>query len=321
MFDIAVSELTSSRWDLQQEIAHVAAHGFEAISLWRAKVSDLGAAAAARVMRAAGVRVSSLQWAGGFTGGDGRSFTESVDDAIEAIGTAATLSAPVLVLHSGCRGGHTRTHAARLLGEALETLTPIAARAGVTLALKPVHSAAAGCSFLTGIGEALDLVRRFDEPALRLALDLWHFGDDAELAALMPGLAEAVAVVQVADRCGSPAAEVDRLPAGHGTLPLERLVFDLFGHGYAGAIEFDPVGEAVEILGYDGVWQETRLVADAWTDRHAARRHGPFPASVAGGIDRGRDGDRFSMTRGHFRAGSAAGSRRSHASTHTGSPG
>lgn len=321
MFDIAVSELTSSRWDLQQEIAHVAAHGFESISLWRAKVSDVGAAAAARVMRAAGVRVSSLQWAGGFTGGDGRSFAESVDDAIEAIGTAAILSAPVLVLQSGCRGGHTRTHAARLLGEAVETLTPIATRAGVTLALKPVHAAAAGCSFLTGLSEALDLVGRFDDRALRLALDLWHFGDDAELTALMPRLADAVAIVQVADRCGPPALEVDRLPAGHGSLPLERVVSDLLGHGYAGAIEFDPVGEAVEILGYDGVWQETRLVADAWADRQATRRHAPIPVSAAGGIDRGRDGERISIGRNHFRAGAVAGSRRSHASTHTGSPG
>jgi sugar phosphate isomerase/epimerase len=321
MFDIAVSELTSSRWDLQQEIAHVAAHGFESISLWRAKVSDVGAAAAARVMRAAGVRVSSLQWAGGFTGGDGRSFAESVDDAIEAIDTAAILSAPVLVLQSGCRGGHTRTHAARLLGEALETLTPIAARAGVTLALKPVHAAAAGCSFLTGLGEALDLVGRFDDRALRLALDLWHFGDDAQVTALMPRLAAAVAIVHVADRSGSPAVEVDRLPAGHGSLPLERLVYNLVEHGYAGAIEFDPVGEAVEILGYDGVWQETRLVADAWADRHAARREGPLPAPVVAGIDRGRDGDRPSTARGQFRAGAAVGSRRSHASTHTGSPG
>jgi len=321
MFDIAVSELTSSRWDLQQEIAHVAAHGFDAISLWRAKVSDVGAAAAARIVTAAGVRVSSLQWAGGFTGGDGRSFAESVDDAIEAIGTAASLASPVLVVHSGCRGGHTRSHAARLLAEAVETLVPIASRAGVTLALKPVNATAVGCSFLTGLGEALELVSRFNDPALRLALDLWHFGDEAELSALVPRVADVAAIVQIADRCGSPAAEVDRLPAGHGSLPLERLVSDLVEHGYAGPLEFDPVGEAVEILGYDGVWQETRLVADAWADRHASRRHGAIPASTVGGIDRGRDGDRLSMARGHFRAGSAAGSRRSHASTHTGSPG
>jgi len=309
MFDVAVSELTSPRWDLQDEVKRAAAHGFDAISLWRPKVSDVGAAAAATLVAMAGLRVSSLQWAGGFTGADGRSFAESIDDAVEAIATAATLAAPVLILHSGCRGGHTRSHAARLLVQALETLAPIAGRAGVTLALKPTHPAGAvGCSFLADLAEAVDLVDRFPAPAVRLALDLWHFGDTPELLPLVPRLAEAAAVVHVADRCGPPSTAADRMPAGHGILPLERIVGDLIALGYRGAVEFDPVGEAVEILGYDGVWQETRLVADTWSDRLALVRSGPVGA--------GRR-----PLAGHFRAAAATGSRRSHASSHTGSAG
>ena len=85
MFDVAVSALTSPRWDLQHEVERAAALGFDAISLWRPKVSDVGAASAAAMLSVAGIRVSSLQWAGGFTGGDGRSFAESLDDAIERV--------------------------------------------------------------------------------------------------------------------------------------------------------------------------------------------------------------------------------------------
>jgi len=309
MFELAVSELTSPRWDLQDEVERAAAHGFDSISLWRPKVSDVGAATAAALVAMAGIRVSSLQWAGGFTGGDGRSFAESIDDAVEAIATAATLAAPVLIVHSGCRGGHTRSHAARLLVQALDTLAPIAGRAGVTLALKPTHPAGAtGCSFLAGLSEAIELVDRFADPAVRLALDLWHFGDSAELAPLLPRLADAAAVVHVADRCGSPSVAADRLPAGHGSLPLERLVGELIALGYRGAVEFDPVGEAVEILGYEGVWQETRLVAETWSDRLAIGRSGPV------GVGR-------RLLAGHLRAAATPGSRRSHASSHTGSPG
>lgn len=309
MFDVAVSELTSPRWDLQDEVERAAAHGFDAISLWRPKVSDVGAATAAAVVATAGIRVSSLQWAGGFTGGDGRSFAESIDDALEAIATAATLAAPVLIVHSGCRGGHTRSHAARLLMQALETLAPVAGRAGVTLALQPTHPAgAAGCSFLGGLAEAVELVDRFADPAVRLALDIWHVGDSPELSPLLPRLAEATAVVHVADRCGPPSVAADRLPPGHGCLPLERLVGDLIAHGYRGAVEFDPVGEAVEILGYEGVWHETRLVAETWSDRLAIGRSGPLAAPRR-------------PLAGHFRAPAPAGSRRSHASSHTGSPG
>jgi hypothetical protein len=49
MFDVAVSELSSPRWDLQHEVARAAALGFDAISLWRPKVSDVGAATAAAI--------------------------------------------------------------------------------------------------------------------------------------------------------------------------------------------------------------------------------------------------------------------------------
>ena len=312
MFDVAVSERTSPRWDLQDELDRAAAHGFDAISLWRPKVSDVGAATAAAMVAVAGLRVSSLQSAGGFTGGDGRSFAESIDDAVEAISTAATLGAAVLVVHSGCRGGHTRSHAQRLLVQALETLAPVAARAGVTLALKPVHPAGGlGCNFLGGLSEAIDLVDRSAHPAIRLALDLWHFGDAPDLERLVPQLAEAAAIVHVADRCGPPSADSDRLPAGHGGLPLERLVGEMVAHGYRGPMEFDPVGEAVEILGYEGVWHETRLVAEAWNDRHAIGHNGPVVAT--GACRRPRVG--------HFRPAVSSGSLRSHAWSHTGSPG
>jgi sugar phosphate isomerase/epimerase len=200
----------------------------------------------------------------------------------------------------------------RLVDQALESLAPLAERAGVTLALKPVHPhVSVGCSFLSGLEDALAVIGRFDTPTVRLALDLWHFGDDPAAFTLVPTLARATAILQVADRCGPAAAGVDRLPAGHGRLAVERLVCELVERGYDGPVEFDPVGETVEILGYDAVWRETRLVADHWSDRHAIRR---------GAVPHGTEAGRLSG-RGHFRGAAGSAGRKSHASSHTGSPG
>ena len=266
MFHVAISQLTTSRWELPQEIACLADHGFDCLSLWRAKLSDLGPAASASLLTGASMRVSSLQWAGGFTGGDGRTFAESIEDAAEAIETAAAVGTPVLVVHSGCRGGHTRAHARRLLVQALKMLAPIAGAAGVTLAVKPMHAAAAsGCSFLTRPVDALELVEDTADPAIRMAVDLWQFGDDPDWLGLLPRLAAATAIVQVADRDGPPTADLERLPVGHGSLPLESLVLALIDHGYAGDFEFDPVGDTVAALGYERVLAEARQIADAWT--------------------------------------------------------
>jgi sugar phosphate isomerase/epimerase len=274
MFDIAVSQLTTPRWGLAQELVSLADHGFTAVSLWRPKFSDEGLVATGRALAAAGVRASSLQWVGGFTGSDGRTFSESVADAAEAIADAAALAAatsarpPVVVVHSGCRGGHTRSHAERLLCEALETLVPIANAEGVVLAIKPFHTGGeGGSSFLQRLGAAVALVEQFADPAVRIALDLWHFADSPEFDELLPRLADATGIVQIADRNGAASPVADRLPAGLGGLPLESRISQLCERGYLGDCEFDPVGEAVQEFGYEWAHGETRRIADLWLNR------------------------------------------------------
>jgi sugar phosphate isomerase/epimerase len=268
MLQVSISELTTFRWELADEIDRLAHHGFDALSIWRTKLSDIGPGRAATLLRKAGMRVSSLQWAGGFTGSDGRSFRDSVEDALQSIETAAALEADVLIVHAGCRGGHTRGHAHRLLADALEVLAPEALARGVTLAIKPMHPAAAdGCDFLNDLAHAVRWIGRFDHPAVRLSLDLWQFGHEAGLEASIADLVPLTAVVQVADRRGLPSADRERLPPGQGTLRLGSLVAALVEHGYAGDFELEFVGEAVESLGYEQVLGQARLAADAWNRR------------------------------------------------------
>jgi sugar phosphate isomerase/epimerase len=209
-----------------------------------------------------------------------------------------------VVVHGGCRGGHTLAHARRLLLQALDTIAPAAAGAGVILALKPLHPAAVRSSLVRTPGEALEIIETAGHASLRLALDLWHVAEDADLPGLLPAVAPATAVVQVADRAGPPTAELDRLPTGRGTLPLAGIAALLVEHG---DFEFDPVGESVEECGYDGVLADTRRTADAWLEGLAV------PGCVPAG---GRP--LLSRLAGQFRP---AGSRRSHASSQTVSPG
>jgi sugar phosphate isomerase/epimerase len=265
---VSVSELTMLRWDLCEELDHLAWHRLGAVSLWRTKLSDIGLVEARRLIERSGIRVSSLKWAGGFTGSDGRTFRESVADAREAIDTAAAMGAEVLVIHTGCRGGHTLGHAHRIVHEAFDSIVPMAVDRGVTLAIEPLHQAGApGCGFMNRLSRAVEWVEAYDHPAVRIALDLWQFGHDATLAGLLPVLVPRLALVKVADRVGSPAVDRERLMPGKGEMPLDALLADLLRLGYRGDVEFEVVGEVMEADGYDHVLRQIRAVADGWSRR------------------------------------------------------
>jgi sugar phosphate isomerase/epimerase len=244
MLRASISERTTFRWDLAEEVVALQQHGFDTLSAWRPKLSDLEPGEARRVLDAAGIRVSSLQWAGGFTGSEGSTFQESLTDARAAICEAAEIGAAVLLIHTGCRSGHTLGHARRLLQEALASLAPYAEEFGVQLALKPTHPAASvGCGFLTQLEDALRFVRELGHPCLGLALDLWHFGHERDLLSLLPALIPSISVVSLADCRGAPSAAHDRLAPGDGTLPLNRILTRLADAGYQGDVEFEFVAE------------------------------------------------------------------------------
>ena len=96
-----MNETTTFRWSFEEDVAHYAAAGIPAIGVWRQKLSDCGHDRGIELLRDSGLKVSHLLWAGGFTGSDGRSYRESVEDAAEAIRTAAALSTHCLVVYSG----------------------------------------------------------------------------------------------------------------------------------------------------------------------------------------------------------------------------
>ena len=92
MAELAINETTTFRWSFEEDVARYAAAGISAIGVWRQKLSDCGLAKALDLLRQNSLKVAHLFWAGGFTGSDGRSYRESVEDAAEALRTAAELN-------------------------------------------------------------------------------------------------------------------------------------------------------------------------------------------------------------------------------------
>lgn len=251
MARLSINEMTTYRWSFEEDVHHCAATGIEAIAVWRQKLSDFGEEKGVELLAESGMSVSSLLWAGGFTGSDGRSHQEAVADARDAIHLAADLHAECLIVYSGDRAGHTRSHANRLLRTAITSLLPIACEFGVPLAIEPVPACCGdGWSFLSSIDDAQSFLEEFDSPQLQLVFDTYHFGRDERVAERLPELAARIAIVQLADGRQSLRAEQNRCRLGEGTIPLATIVSQLLRGGYDGTFDVKLMGEEIEAADY-----------------------------------------------------------------------
>lgn len=255
-------ELTTFRWSIDEDLHHYRRAGYTGIGLWRRKLTDFGVERGLDLLEESGLEVSSLLWAGGFTGGDERPLAEAVEDAARAIELAEQLKAGCLVLHTGGRNYHTHRHADRLLRSAMEDLLPIAEARGVTLAVEPMHPACADdWTLLASLESAFRLIDEYASPALRMVYDTYHFPQPttAELADVAPRCA----LVHLADAVGAPSADQERRQLGAGTTPLASIVKTLISSGYDGFFEVELIGAPVPSGGYEQlVEQEFRAAAE-----------------------------------------------------------
>ncbi|MEN6404900.1 MAG: sugar phosphate isomerase/epimerase [Thermoguttaceae bacterium] len=258
---LSMNETTTFRWSFEEDVARYAEAGIPAIGVWRQKLSDYGAAKAAELLDGRGLKVSHLFWAGGFTGSDGRSFRESVEDAAEAIETAARLRCPTLVVCTGPRAGHTTNHARRLVQAALNELTPRAEALGVALALEPMH---AGCAeqwtFLTSLDDTLDLLDSIGSPQVQIALDTYHLGHEPRLIERIASIVPRVAIVQLGDGRRPPDGEQNRCRLGQGAIPVAKIVEALQAAGYQGYYDVELLGEELEAIDYPELLRHAKEV-------------------------------------------------------------
>jgi sugar phosphate isomerase/epimerase len=256
---LSMSETTTFRWSFEEDLAHYAAAGIPALGVWRQKLSDCGQDKALKLLKESGLEVSHLLWAGGFTGSDGRTYRESIDDAHEALRTAAALGTDTLVVYSGARAGHTYNHARRLLQDALKELAPQAADLGVYLALEAMHpGCAADWTFLNSLDDVLEAIHLAASPQVKIVLDTYHLGLSPGLVERIAEIAPQIALVQLGDAREPPHGEQNRCRLGEGLIPLAEIVAALKSAGYDGYYDIELLGEELETTEYQSLLEHAK---------------------------------------------------------------
>jgi sugar phosphate isomerase/epimerase len=253
-----MNEMTTYRWSFEEDVRHYCAAGIPAIGVWRRKLSDFGEQRGIELLKHSGLAVSNLLWAGGFTGSEGHTYRESIDDAVDAIQLASAMQAKCLVIYSGARAGHTHSHARRLLTGALKELGPVAGEYGVVLALEPVHPACAcDCTFLTSLEEAVSIIEQVESPQVRLSFDTYYSGSFEGVLDQARRLAQRIAIVHLADG-HPPDEEQHRTPLGQGCVPLKELVSALCDGGYDGDFDIELFGDEMLPDNYESLLRESQ---------------------------------------------------------------
>jgi len=268
MNTLAISQLSTLRWSFEDDAQAYSRRGFSGIGVYRPKLEDFGLDRTVELLAEHSLAVTSLSWAGGFTGSDGRAFDEAVADALAAIGDAATLHADTLIVLAGGRNNHIRNHARRTLCEALKRIAGTAEEYGVTISLEPIHP---GCgeewSFVNDLRSTLDIIDAVDSPRLGLVLDTYHVGIDDDVVRWLPDVVPHLQLVQLGDARHCPLGEMNRCLLGNGCVPLSTILQTLAEYAYHGPFEVELIGEDVEPLPYEEVLDHTRGYVDTMFGR------------------------------------------------------
>jgi sugar phosphate isomerase/epimerase len=228
------------QWNLAQMIDGCARHDIRGISPWRDQVSAMGLKAAASSIKQNGLTVTGLCRGGFFTAKDWR------DDNRRAIEEAHELNAQCLVLVVGglLPGSKDLSLSREKIKEGIATILPEARKAGIPLAIEPLHPMqAAERACINTLEQALDLCDELGE-GLGVACDVYHVWWDPKLQAQIRRAGSRILAYHICDWL-VPTRDLlnDRGMMGDGVIDLPLIRSWVEAAGYSGFQEVEIFSE------------------------------------------------------------------------------
>lgn len=237
----SINQMTVKQLSMPELVDVCLELGVPGVGLWREPVQVYGLDATAKLVRDAGLAVTTLCRGGFFTALDPAERAAALDDNRKAVDEAATLGTDTLVLVSGgLPAGSKDLHGAReRIADALGELGPYAEERGVRLAIEPLHPMfASDRCVVSTLTQALDLAERFPAQQVGVTVDTYHiwWDDQAPAQIARAGAGGRIHTFQLAD----------------WTTPLPEGVLNGRGQIGDGAIDMREWKSYVEAAGYTG---------------------------------------------------------------------
>ncbi|TVZ95015.1 sugar phosphate isomerase/epimerase [Streptomyces sp. BK340] len=246
----SINQMTVRQLSLPELVDACAQSGVPGVGLWREPVRSYGVPKTAKLVRDAGLSVTTLCRGGFLTAIDPAERGQALADNRRAIDEAAVLGTDTLVLVSGgLPAGSRDLHGAReRVADALAELGPHAESHGVRLAIEPLHPMyASDRCVVSTLAQALDLAERFPAHQVGVAVDTYHiwWDDRAPAQIARAGAGGRIHTFQLADWT-TPLPEGvlnGRGQIGDGSIDMREWKGYVEAAGYTGPIEVELFSE------------------------------------------------------------------------------
>lgn len=248
----SINQMTVKQLSLPELVDACRDLGIGNVGLWREPVQSYGVEETAKLVRDAGLTVTTLCRGGFFTAIDPDERAAALDDNRRAVDEAAALGTDTLVLVSGgLPAGSKDLHGAReRIADALAVLSPYAEEHGVRLAIEPLHPMfASDRCVVSTLAQALDLAERFPAQQVGVTVDTYHiwWDDNAPAQIARAGAGGRIHTFQLADWT-TPLPEgvlTGRGQIGDGSIDMREWQGHVEAAGYTGAIEVELFNDAL----------------------------------------------------------------------------
>lgn len=247
---LSVNSVSSYMQPLSADIAMWQELGVDHVALILPKIEEAGWDAAAEMVGAAGLRVStvfgptykpldadrSLGW-----------WDADQQATVDTIEFAAAIGAYSVYVCSGGAPSLTWDEAADRFCELVAPAVARGGELGVPLLLEPTNPLRADISFIFWQRDAMDLARR---AGTKVMLDLQSCWYERGIEDVIRDHVDLIGLTQISDYVIGTTRTGDRVVPGDGDIPLERLLGVVVGAGFDGPFDLEVFGPRVEEEGY-----------------------------------------------------------------------
>lgn len=244
---LSFNQITIRSWTLGAAVDGCARHGIPYIAPWRDRVDETGLGQSAKLIRDAGLKVSSLCRGGFFPAATSAERAARIEDNERAVDEAAALGADLLILVCGPAPDRDLGAARAMVADGIAHLAPYAAAAGVRLGIEPLHPMfAADRSVIVTLAEALDLAEHFPESEVGVVVDVYHVWWDPQVHEQIARAGRRIFGYHVNDwLVPLPDPLLGRGMMGDGVVELRKLRAAVESAGYGGPIEVEIFNKAI----------------------------------------------------------------------------